>query len=148
MKVSGLLLFVLLVLKGGSIFAQGIDGVWRGYFFSGGDSVKIVIELQTRGNIITGKSYTRHYEPGGHLDITCSIEGRISGDSITFREKKVIEMKPYFKNTNCLQQFSLTLLVAPDRKRIMTGNWKGTAAYCGKGKAYFTERKGRESNYP
>ncbi len=143
------ILFTLLLLALHPAFSQKINGQWRGFFNSSGDIVagsddntEYVLELEIRGNIVEGLSYS--YFQGRKYYVICKLKGtyypKTKGIKVTETERIKGNTPPDFQD--CLQVHYLTYEKEGTRE-LLTGKWvtaPGQRAGCGEGSTTLTRR--------
>ncbi|RYE22568.1 MAG: hypothetical protein EOP51_12905 [Sphingobacteriales bacterium] len=133
--------------------AQNISGQWKGEFIDnsskfgswGGDKCEYVLELEARGNKVTGYSYT-YFSNGDKKYFTiCKLAGTYD------KSKKYVEVKEFERTKtnvpveigNCFQVHKLTFYKKTDGDESLEGSWvpapdqKGN---CGYGATILTRR--------
>ena len=112
-------------------FAQDLSGQWRGTFNSAGNIVagegntEYVLELEVKGNSITGYSYTYFDFPGRRCYVLCRLEGNYEPSSksmvVTEIEKIKSNTPPNF--VDCLQTHILTFFKQGNTEKLV-GRWQ------------------------
>jgi hypothetical protein len=112
-------------------FAQDLSGQWRGTFNSAGNIVagegntEYVLELEVKGNSITGYSYTYFDFPGRRCYVLCRLEGNYEPSSksmvVTETEKIKSNTPPNF--VDCLQTHILTFFKQGNIEKLV-GRWQ------------------------
>ncbi|MEO6404998.1 MAG: hypothetical protein ABIY51_08100 [Ferruginibacter sp.] len=126
-----LLLFVLYITSI-STQAQNFSGQWKGEFFDkstkfvgwGGDRCEYVLEIECKGNTITGFSYTYFTDEGKRYYTICRLEGLLD------KKKKYLEVTEVERTktnvpvelNNCFQVHKLTY-AKQDNDETLEGNW-------------------------
>lgn len=143
-----LLSLVLLVVSFGA-WAQPIKGQWRGYFNSagdivqsGGDNTEYVLEIEVKGNKVTGFSYS--YFEGRKYYVICSIEGTYYKSTKSIKVTETARIKGFTPPdwSDCLQTHILTYEKIGKQEQLK-GRWgtaPGQVAGCGFGNTTLTRR--------
>lgn len=147
--MTRLLITAALFLFSNSIFAQKINGQWRGYFNSNGDIVltgaentEYVLEIEINGSTISGYSYS--YFQNRRYYVICSLSGVYykSTKSMKVTETARIKGSTPPDWNDCLQTHILTYQKQGDVEEL-TGRWvtaPGQIGECGLGKTTLTRR--------
>ncbi len=138
---------------------QKFKGQWKGEFidkstsngFNTGDKCDYVIELEVKGNKVTGASYTYFTENGIRFYTICKLEGFVDLKKKYLEIKEIERTKTNIPSNirNCFQVHKLTYFKKGDTETI-EGNWvpapnqEGT---CGYGSTVLT-RRSLLNNYP
>ena len=125
-------LLFLLFFTGSIAYGQDFNGQWKGTFIDkstsfinwGGDKCDYVLEIQTKGNKVSGYSYTYFTDGGKKFYTICSLEGFID------RKKKYMEIRETKRTKtnvpvhirNCFQVHKLTW-TKNGNEETLTGNW-------------------------
>lgn len=136
--MKNLLLFAFLMLSI-SLLAQSSDlnGKWVGVLTQqeGGFRQKYYCELtiQQKGNKITGTTYVSVEKVHAEMAFT----GEVKGNTISFKENRIIQYSKLEDMAWCLKWGSLTLR-KQDKVWILEGMWDGQSVYgpCIPGKVY------------
>lgn len=147
--------FLLLLLTGFFIFqssAQKIKGQWKGIFIDkstsrpnwGGDECEYVLELELKGNKITGYSYTYFTEGGKRFYTICKVEGDFNPQLkyAEVRETERTKTNVPTEISNCLQIHRLNYSSDKDGETL-TGKWvplPNQKGDCGFGVTQLTRR--------
>lgn len=124
------LLITLIFSK--AAFAQDFTGQWKGQFADkstaflnwGGDRCDYVLELECKGNDVTGYSYTYFNEGGNRYYTICKLKGKLNKRS---RYVEVTEIERTKTNVptnvrNCFQIHKLTYFKDGDEQKL-EGSW-------------------------
>ncbi len=143
--IVGLFLFLL----SNAVFAQKINGQWRGYFdsngdiiLSSGDNTEYVLEIEVNGSEITGYSYS--YFQNRRYFVICSLTGTYYKSTKTMKVTETARIKGLTPPDwhDCLQTHILTYDKEGDKEEL-SGRWvtaPGQLGDCGKGKTTLTRR--------
>lgn len=138
-----------------NLFSQNITGIWRGNFFSDrGDQYKIEVQLESKGNTISGVTYsyltTIFY---GKATMTGHFN-KIS-QKVLFEEIKTVELKMSGLSVACIMKYNL-VYTKSGKEEFLEGTY--TSKYekdsyggkkgenCGDGRVYL--RKVPTSDFP
>ena len=131
------------------IYAQKINGQWRGYFNSkgdivltGGDNTEFVLEIEVNGTKVTGFSYS--YFLNRKYYVICSLNGTYDKGSKSMKVTETARIKGLTPPdwNDCLQTHMLTYL-KKDGEEELTGQWvtaPGQVSNCGMGKTTLRRR--------
>ncbi|MBS1513190.1 MAG: hypothetical protein JST86_20305 [Bacteroidetes bacterium] len=113
-------------------FAQEFTGQWKGQFTDnstsfigwGGDKCDYVLELESRGDNVTGYSYTYFTDGGKRYYTICRLTGKIDKKSKSVEVTEVERTKTNVPNhiRNCFQIHHLTFFKKGD-VQTLEGNW-------------------------
>jgi hypothetical protein len=143
------LLFFILMLFTCASFAQPIKGQWRGFFNSagdivqsGGDNTEYVLEIELKGNKVSGFSYS--YFEGRKYYVICSIEGTYYKSTKSIKVTETARIKGFTPPdwSDCLQTHILTYEKEGKKERLK-GRWgtaPGQLGSCGFGNTTLTRR--------
>lgn len=141
------ILTVLIILSAISSYGQKLSGQWTGGFNSNGDMFgggnEYVLELEVKGEDVSGYSYTYFNIAGKRCYVICRLSGSYEKASKSITVKEVEKVKsntpPDFRD--CLQVHYLTYMKSDD-KEVLVGKWKSAKAEvpCGSGETEL-ERK-------
>lgn len=128
MKQIALLFFLILSLF--TTQAQKLSGQWTGGFNSGGNDyfgkTEYVLELDIKGTVVSGFSYTYFNIIGKRCYVICKLIGNYDKASKSVVVKEVGKVKsntpPDFKD--CFQTHTLTYMKSKDNKEVLVGKWK------------------------
>jgi hypothetical protein len=149
MRAAACLTLFLLIHSPNLLWAQEIDGQWRGYFDSKGDivlyganSTEYILELEIKGNSVTGISYS--YFQGRKYYVICNLQGVYNKSN---KSIKVTELRRIKGNTppdfsDCFQTHYLTYVNEKNTEKLV-GYWEtapGQRNGCGSGKTALTRR--------
>ena len=113
-------------------FAQEFKGQWKGQFVDnsttfmgwGGDRCDYVLELETRGNEVTGYSYTYFNDGGKRYYTICRLTGKLNKKSryieVTEIERTKTNVPSHIRN--CFQIHRLTYFKKDD-VQTLEGSW-------------------------
>jgi hypothetical protein len=125
------LLIVFLLLSSVTVFSQDFRGQWKGEFTDKstvyddiGDKCDYVLELETRGNTVSGYSYTYFTDDGKRYYTICKVVGFID------KRNKYIEVKETERTKtnvpkyirNCFQTHKLTYFKQGNTE-VLEGRW-------------------------
>lgn len=140
-------------------YSQDFNGQWKGEFtdkstsFSGfgGDQCEYVLELECKGNSVTGSSYTYFTDAGKKYYTICRLEGKIKPKEKFVEIKEVERTKTNVPVNirNCFQVHRLTYFKHGD-STILEGNWIPAPEQqgdCGYGTTLLSRRE-LKSSYP
>ncbi len=109
---------IILLVLSFPVLAQDFTGQWKGEFTDkstsfvgwGGDKCDYVLELDCKGNIVTGFSYTYFYEGGKRFYTICRLSGTINRGTRSLEVKEVERTKTNVPSNirNCFQLHRLT----------------------------------------
>ena len=134
-------------------FSQNFTGQWKGSFYDksskygswGGDKCEYVLDLEIKGNIVTGYSYTYFTDGPKKYYTICKLQGVLD------KAKKYLEIKEYERTKtnvpvevgNCFQIHKLTYFKKTDGEESLEGNWipaPNQQGNCGFGLSTLTRR--------
>lgn len=130
MKFKSILFFLWLV----SIQAMGqnFSGQWKGQFTDnsssfagwGGNRCDYVIEIECRGKLVTGYSYTYFNEGAKRYYTICKLEGKFDKNANTIEFTEVERTKTNVPSSihNCFQIHKLTYNAGAEEQSL-EGNW-------------------------
>ena len=91
---KNLLIITFFLFFSSCLFAQNFSGQWKGAFWDksvsvgfGGDQCDYVLDLECKGKVVTGYSYTYYIADGKRYYSICTLEGFLD------KKKKYIEVK-------------------------------------------------------
>jgi hypothetical protein len=125
-----------------TVFAQKINGQWRGYFnskgdivLSGGDNTEFVLDIEINGSNITGYSYT--YFQDRKYYVICSLTGTYYKSTKSMRVTETAKVKGSTPVgwSDCLQTHILTYEKTGNEEELK-GSWTtapGQLGDCGTG---------------
>ena len=131
------------------IFAQKINGQWRGYFnsngdivLSGGDNTEYVLEIEVNGSEVTGFSYS--YFQNRKYYVICSLSGTYYKSTKSMKVTETARIKGFTPPdwSDCLQTHILTYQKEGAQEEL-TGRWvtaAGQLGDCGRGMTTLTRR--------
>lgn len=150
MKKSLQLLFGLFLSV--QLFGQNFTGQWKGQFTDnstsfvgwGGDRCDYVIEIECKGNIVTGYSYTYFNEGGKRFYTICRLSGKLEKGSKSIELTEVERTKTNVPNNirNCFQIHKLTFF-QQGQDQTLEGTWipaPNQEGDCGYGTTSLTRR--------
>jgi len=139
-----ILLFILVVFGSISSKGQQLSGQWTGNFASNnepsGYSTNYVLELEIKGKLVEGYSYTYFNIGGKRCYVICRLEGNYDKGSKSLEVTEVERVKsntpPDFRD--CLQTHILTYFKAGGVESLK-GKWKSASVKddCGEGISEF-----------
>lgn len=144
-------LFVLLSFSV-ALKAQDFTGQWKGSFIDkstkflswGGDQCDYVLELETKGNTVSGYSYTYFSDGGKKYYTICRLTGTIDRADKTVEVREVERTKTNVPSNirNCFQVHKLTYFKQGD-SQTLEGEWvpaPNQEGDCGYGSTILTRR--------
>lgn len=144
-----IVIFTLFIFLCNSMFAQKINGQWRGYFnsngdivLSGGDNTEYVLEIEVNGSQVTGYSYS--YFQNRRYYVICSLTGTYYKSTKSMKVTETARIKGLTPPdwNDCLQTHILTYQKDGDTEEL-TGRWvtaPGQLGNCGLGKTTLTRK--------
>ena len=127
-----ILLFSLSFLIIISGFSQKFQGQWKGYFIDkstpytgfGGEKCDYVLELEAKGNKLTGYSYTYFSEGAKHYYTICRLEGLVKPKEKYVEVREVERTKTNVPDNirNCFQVHKLTYFKNKEGETLK-GEW-------------------------
>ena len=115
-----------------TVFAQDFTGQWKGQFADnstsflgwGGDRCDYVLELECKGNDVTGYSYTYFNEGGNRYYTICRLKGKLNKRSRYVEVTEIERTKTNVPTTvrNCFQIHKLTYFKEGD-VQTLEGTW-------------------------
>ena len=154
------LLLALAILSFTTVLAQDFAGQWKGSFVDkstkymgwGGDKCEYVLDLETKGNRVTGFSYTYFSEGGKRYYTICRLAG------ILDKKKKYVEVTEVERTktnvpaevNNCFQVHRLSFFKATGADETLEGDWipaPNQKGNCGFG-ATSLSRRSLTKSYP
>jgi hypothetical protein len=132
MKIFFTLLFYCLFIFPGQ--AQNFNGQWKGGFVDnstsfigfGGEKIDYVLELETKGSVVTGYSYTYFSYEGKRYYTICKLKGTVNRTTheivVTEYERSKFNTPPGF--SNCFQTHNLKYVKAGSDSEALQGSWK------------------------
>ena len=151
---KNLLLIVSLILSLAS-FSQDFSGQWKGVFTDkssapGGGECTYVLDLECKGDSVTGASYTYYSDGGKDFYSICSVTGKINLKQkyIEVRETERTKTNWPMNFSNCLQVHRLTYFKQGDSVTLK-GDWIPAPGQgnCGFG-ATTLSRRNLKSSFP
>jgi hypothetical protein len=130
MKINLLVLFFIGISSTG--FAQNFTGQWKGSFIDkstagagwGGDECEYVLDLESKGTVVSGYSYTYFTDEGKRFYTICKLKGFIDKAKkyveVTEIERTKTNTPPRFNN--CFQVHRLSYSNS-DGNESLTGSW-------------------------
>ncbi len=135
-----ILFFLVLESLSVSTRAQNLSGQWTGGFVSAsgiiGGETEYVLELDVKGDVVEGHSYTYFRINGKRCYVICKLSGVYDRGSKSISVTEVAKVKsntpPDFRD--CLQTHMLTFFKQGD-KELLRGRWKSASErdQCGTG---------------
>ncbi|MBN8700157.1 MAG: hypothetical protein J0L54_11145 [Chitinophagales bacterium] len=132
--------------------AQDFTGQWKGQFIDkstsfsgwGGDKCEYVLELECKGRIVTGYSYTYFSEGGKRYYTICKLKGTLNkaGKYVEVTEFERTKTNVPVNIRNCFQVHKLTFYQQGDQQTL-EGTWvpaPNQAGDCGYGNTLLTRR--------
>lgn len=126
-------LFSLAIFSCTSLLAQDFSGQWKGDFLDkstkymgwGGDKCEYVLDLETKGNKVTGFSYTYFTEGGKRYYTICRLTGFVD------KKKKYVEVREVERTktnvpaevNNCFQVHRLSFFKTTGGDETLEGDW-------------------------
>ena len=154
-----ILLFTVFLIEMLPGFSQNFTGQWKGEFDDqsskygswGGNKCEYVLDLEVKGKIVTGYSYTYFTDGAKRYYTICKLTG------IVDKKKKYLEIKEFERTktnvpvevNNCFQIHKLTYFKKSDGEESLEGNWIPAPKQngnCGYGLSVLTRRT-LKSNY-
>jgi hypothetical protein len=134
------------------LFAQEFKGQWKGEFSDnstsfmgwGGERCEYVLELETRGTVVTGYSYTYFNDGGNRYYTICRLKGKLNKKSRYVEVTEIERTKTNVPNRirNCFQTHKLTYFKQGDTQ-MLEGSWipaPNQEGDCGYGTTTLTRR--------
>ncbi len=126
------LLSILFILSVNFLQAQNFNGQWKGNFMDkstsfmswGGDLCDYVLELNTKGNKVTGFSYTYFNSTGKRYYTICRLEGFIKKNAKYVEVREVERTKTNVPTDirNCFQIHRLKIH-EDNKEDVLSGDW-------------------------
>jgi hypothetical protein len=151
-KMKRLLLLAIITYSFTTINAQNFTGQWKGKFIDkstsfmswGGDQCDYVLELEEKGNKVTGFSYTYFNDGGKRYYTICRLTGFIKKGSkyVEVREVERTKTNVPIHIKNCFQVHKLTLF-KQGVEETLEGTWLPAPDQdgdCGKGTTVLSRR--------
>ena len=138
-----------LFLVSNAVFAQKMNGQWRGYFnsngdivLSGGNTTEYVLEIEINGSQVSGYSYS--YFQDRKYYVICSLSGIYYKSTKSMKVTETARIKGLTPPdwNDCLQTHILTYQKEGDTEEL-SGRWvtaPGQIGDCGLGKTTLTRR--------
>ena len=126
-----IVLFSLNLIVVLSAFSQNFKGQWKGYFIDkstpvgfGGEKCDYVLDLEAKGNKLTGFSYTYFSEGSKHYYTICRLEGVILPKQKYVEVREVERTKTNVPDSirNCFQVHKLNYFKSKEGE-ILKGDW-------------------------
>ncbi|MEX1201792.1 MAG: hypothetical protein WEA59_01005 [Ferruginibacter sp.] len=131
--MNRILLTISLFLSCAAVQSQNLSGQWKGEFIDrstkfmgwGGDKFEYVLDLETKGKIVTGFSYTYFTESGKRYYTICKVEGTFNSKSKYIEVKEVERTKTNVPREvlNCFQVHKLSFYKKTDGEETLEGKW-------------------------
>jgi hypothetical protein len=123
----------ILLLVGHAALAQkNLTGQWKGYFVDkssafmnwGGDRCEYVLELECKGRVATGFSYTYFNDGGKRYYTICRLKGTVSkeGQYVEVTEVERTKTNVPINIRNCFQIHRLTFY-KEGNDQVLSGSW-------------------------
>ncbi|MDB5200998.1 MAG: hypothetical protein JWQ27_407 [Ferruginibacter sp.] len=156
------LLFFFTALSVSSLLsAQSFSGQWKGQFVEnssgytgwGGETCEYVLDLDCRGTVITGFSYTYFTDGGKKYYTICKVRGTLNLKAKTLQVTEIERTKTNVpvEISNCFQVHTLSYSKDPESDgEILQGKWApapNQAGSCGFGLTSL-KRRALKSAYP
>ena len=138
-----------------TLFSQNITGIWRGNFFSErGDQYKIEVQLESKGNTISGVTYS-YLTTVFYGKATMTGHFNKTSQKVLFEEIKTVELKMSGLSVACIMKYNL-IYTRSGKEEFLEGTY--TSKYekdsyggkkgenCGDGRVYL--RKVPTSDFP
>jgi hypothetical protein len=138
-----------------NLFSQNITGIWRGNFFSDrGDQYKIEVQLESKGNTISGVTYS-YLTTVFYGKATMTGHFNKTSQKVLFEEIKTVELKMSGLSVACIMKYNL-VYTRSGKEEFLEGTY--TSKYekdsyggkkgedCGDGRVYL--RKVPTSDFP
>jgi len=138
-----------------TLFSQNITGIWRGNFFSDrGDQYKIEVQLESKGNTISGVTYS-YLTTVFYGKATMTGHFNKISQKVVFEEIKTVELKMSGLSVACIMKYNL-IYTQSGKEEFLEGTY--TSKYekdsyggkkgedCGDGRVYL--RKVPTSDFP
>lgn len=157
-SVKKLVSIVLLLLLGHWALAQkDLTGQWKGYFVDkssafmnwGGDRCEYVLELETKGKVATGFSYTYFNDGGKRYYTICRLKGTVTNDGKAVEVTEVERTKTNVPVNirNCFQIHRLSFY-KDGKEEVLEGSWRPAPNQdgdCGYGNTVLSRRVMQQS---
>lgn len=131
--MNRILLTISLFLSAVAAHSQNLSGQWKGEFIDrstkfmgwGGDKCEYVLDLEAKGRLVTGFSYTYFTEAGKRYYTICRLEGTYDKKSKYIEVKEVERTKTNVPTEvlNCFQVHKLSFYKKTDGEESLEGNW-------------------------
>ncbi len=131
--MNRILITLSLFLSCAAVQSQKLSGQWKGSFVDrstkfmgwGGDKCEYVLDLETKGKIVTGFSYTYFTEAGKRYYTICRLEGTFDSKSKYIEVKEVERTKTNVPREvlNCFQVHKLSFYKKTDGEETLEGKW-------------------------
>jgi len=151
--MNRVLLIVGLFLSTIAAKSQNLSGQWKGEFIDkstkymswGGDKCEYVLDLEAKGNNVTGFSYTYFTQAGKRYYTICRLVGTFDRKSKSIEVKEVERTKTNVPSEimNCFQLHTLSFFKSKDGEETLEGNWvpaSNQEGNCGYGATLLSRR--------
>jgi hypothetical protein len=151
--MNRVLLIVGLFLSTIAAQSQNLSGQWKGEFIDrstkymswGGDKCEYVLDLEAKGNKVTGFSYTYFTQAGKRYYTICRLVGTFDSKSKSIEVKEVERTKTNVPSEimNCFQLHTLSFFKSKDGEETLEGNWvpaSNQEGNCGYGATILSRR--------
>lgn len=132
--MNRVLLIVGLFLSTIAAQSQNLSGQWKGEFIDrstkymswGGDKCEYVLDLEAKGNKVTGFSYTYFTQAGKRYYTICKLVGTFDPKSKSIEVKEVERTKTNVPSEimNCFQLHKLSFFKSKDGEETLEGSWE------------------------
>lgn len=130
-------------------FGQNFSGQWKGSFVDlsnndndwGDTKCDYVLDLNVKGQNVTGLSYTYYIDNGKKYYTICKLSGKVNTAQSTIEVKEIERTKTNVPSniSNCFQVHTLTY-TASGSGELLTGEWHPVKGNCGYGKTTLVKR--------
>jgi hypothetical protein len=138
-----------------TLFSQNITGIWRGNFFSDrGDQYKIEVQLESKGNTISGVTYS-YLTTIFYGKATMTGHFNKLSQKVLFEEIKTVELKMSGLSVACIMKYNL-IYTRSGKEEFLEGTYSSKyekdsyggkkGEPCGDGRVYL--RKVPTSDFP
>lgn len=130
-------------------FGQNFSGQWKGSFVDlsnndndwGDTKCDYVLDLNVKGQNVTGLSYTYYIDNGKKYYTICKLSGKVNAVQSTIEVKEIERTKTNIPSniSNCFQIHKLTYYVSGNGETL-AGDWHPVKGNCGFGKTTLVKR--------